>query len=129
MKLSLLFAAFLVVFPATASLNAQEAPANPMMGQGQPYGGGGMMGCGMGGMMGHGMGGMMGHGMGGMGGPGMMMRPGMMRMMVVMMDTDGDGALSLEEVQSVHARMFKAMDVDKNGKVTLEEIQQFFRSQ
>ena len=65
----------------------------------------------------------------GMGGPGMMMRPGMMRMMVVMMDTDGDGALSLEEVQSVHARMFKAMDVDKNGKVTLEEIQLFFRGQ
>jgi EF hand len=121
MKLSLLFAAFLVVFPATASLNAQEAPANPMMGQGQPYGGGGMMG--------YGMGGMMGHGMEGMGGPGTMMRPGMMRMMVVMMDTDGDGALSLEEVQSVHARIFKAMDVDKNGKVTLEEIQQFFRSQ
>jgi hypothetical protein len=121
MKLSLLFAAFLVVFPATASLNAQEAPANPMMGQGQPYGGGGMMR--------YGMGGMMGHGMEGMGGPGTMMRPGMMRMMVVMMDTDGDGALSLEEVQSVHARIFKAMDVDKNGKVTLEEIQQFFRSQ
>jgi hypothetical protein len=113
MKLSLLFAAFLVVFPAIASLNAQEAPAYPMMGQAQPYGGGGMMG----------------HGMGGMGGPGMMMRPGMMRMMVVMMDTDGDGALSLEEVQSVHARIFKAMDADRNGKVTLEEVQQFFRGQ
>ena len=120
MKLSLLFAAFLLVFPATASLNAQDVPANPMMGQGQPYGGG---------MMGYGMGGMMGQGMGGMGGPGMTMRPVMMRMMLVMLDTDGDGALSLEEVQSVHARMFKAMDVDKNGKVTLEEIQQFFRGQ
>jgi Ca2+-binding EF-hand superfamily protein len=50
-------------------------------------------------------------------------------MMFIMMDTDGDGALSLEEVQALHARMFKAIDADKNGKVTLEEIQQFLRSQ
>jgi hypothetical protein len=120
MKYSLFLAASLLASAETANLNAQEAPANTM-GQAQPYGS--MMGYGMGGM-GHGMGGMMGHGMGA---PGMMMRPGMMRMMVVMMDTDGDGALSLEEVQSVHARIFKAMDVDKNARVTLEEIQQFFR--
>jgi Ca2+-binding EF-hand superfamily protein len=71
-----------------------------------------------GGMMGHGMH----HGM-------MMMRPNMLRVLVVMMDTDGDGALSLEEVQAVHARMFKAIDADKNGRVTLEEMQQFFRGQ
>jgi Ca2+-binding EF-hand superfamily protein len=49
--------------------------------------------------------------------------------MVVLIDTDGDGALSLEEVQAVHARMFKAMDADKNGRVTLEEMQQFMRGQ
>lgn len=120
MKYPFVLAAFLVLFGEVDSLNAQETPANPMMEQGQSYGGTGMMGYGMRGMMGHGM---------GMGGPGMTMRPGMMRMMVVMMDTDGDGALSLEEVQSVHARMFKVMDADKNGKVTLEEIQQFFRAQ
>jgi EF-hand domain len=119
MKHSLVFVAFLLGSMGTANVNAQESSANPMMAQGQPYGGG---------MMGYGMGDMMSHGMG-MGGPGMMMRPGMIRMMVVMMDTDGDGALSLEEVQSVHARIFKAMDADKNGKVTLEEIQQFFRGQ
>jgi hypothetical protein len=119
MKYSLIFVAFLLGSMGSANLNAQEASANTMMGQGQPYGDG---------MMGYGMGDMMGHRMG-MGGPGMMTRPGMMRMMVVMMDTDGDGALSLEEVQSVHARIFKAMDADKNGKVTLEEIQQFFRGQ
>jgi hypothetical protein len=123
MKYSLILAASLLASAETANLNAQEAPANTM-GQAQPYVGG-MTGYGMGGM-GHGTGGMMGHGMGG---PGMMMRPGMMRMIVVMMDTDGDGALSLEEVQSVHARIFKAMDADKNGRVTLEEIQQFFRGQ
>ena len=112
---SSLLVASLLVLTGIASSNAQEAPTNPMMGQG-------MMGQGMAGP------GMMGYGMGhGMGGPCMMMRPGMMRMMIVMMDTDGDGALSLDEVQSVHARIFKAIDADKNGKVTLEEIQQFMR--
>jgi hypothetical protein len=111
MKYSLL-AAPLIVLALSGLVQAQEATPNPMMGQGQSYGG----------MMGHMMGG---HGMMMRGGT--MMRPGMMRMMVVMMDTDGDGALSLEEVQSVHARIFKAMDVDKNGRVTIEEIEQFFR--
>ena len=119
---SSLLVASLLVLAGIASSNSQEAPTNPMMGQGMM--GQGMMGYGMGGP------GMMGYGMGhGMGGPGMMMRPGMMRMMMVMMDTDGDGALSLEEVQSVHARIFKAMDADKNGKVTLEEIQRFMSGQ
>jgi EF hand len=108
MKYSLLLAASLLVLAGSDILQAQEAPSNPM--QGQSYGGG------MDHMGGQGM--MLRHGM--------MMRPGMMRMIVVMMDTDGDGALSLEEVQSVHARMFKAMDADKNGRVTIEEIQQFF---
>ena len=61
-------------------------------------------------MMGHGM---MGHGM-------------CMRVMMVLMDTDGDGTLSLEEFQSAHAKIFKAMDANKDGKVTLEEMQTFF---
>src|SRR4051794_31734837 len=102
MRHSLIFAALLLASVETTDVNAQEAPADTM-GQGQSHGGGSMMGCGMGGMMGCGMGGMMGHGMG-MRGPGKMMPPGIMRMMIVMMDADGDGALSLEEVQSVHAR-------------------------
>ena len=46
--------------------------------------------------------------------------------MMILMDTDGDGALSLEEVQAAHAKIFKAVDTDKNGQVTLEEIQTFF---
>jgi hypothetical protein len=50
-----------------------------------------------------------------------------LRMMVILMDTDGDGALSLEEVQSAHARIFKAVDANKDGKVTVAEMQQFFR--
>jgi hypothetical protein len=68
----------------------------------------GMMGPGM---MGHGM---MGHGL-------------CMRVMMILMDTDGDGALSLEEVQTAHAKIFKVIDADKDGKVTLEEMRKFFR--
>jgi hypothetical protein len=57
--------------------------------------------------------GMMGHGM-------------CMRVMMTLMDTDGDGSLSLEEFQTAHAKIFKVIDADKDGKVTLEEMQMFF---
>src|SRR4051794_24095737 len=50
-----------------------------------------------------------------------------LRMMVILMDTDGDGALSLGEVQAAHSRIFKAVDANKDGKVTVEEMQRFFR--
>lgn len=61
---------------------------------------------------------MMGPGMGG---------PGMVRMMMILMDSDGDGGVSLQEFQAGHERMFKAMDVDKDGRLTLEEVQSFGR--
>lgn len=61
----------------------------------------------------------------GMMGPGMMMGRGMMPMMLLMMDTDGDGAVSLEEMQAVHKRMFDMVDADKDGKVTVEEMKGF----
>ena len=73
--------------------------------------------------MGHMCGGMIGHGMIGHG----MMGRGMYRIMFAIMDTDGDGTLSLEEFQAAHAKIFKAMDANKDGKLTLEEIEMFMR--
>ena len=49
----------------------------------------------------------------------------MMMMMMILMDTDGDGAVSLQEFQAGHERIFKAMDADKDGKLTIEEIRKF----
>jgi hypothetical protein len=94
------------------------------MGQGNMMGGdtdGGMMSRGM---MGRGMmeGAMMGHGM--MGG-GAMGPPIMLRMMFALMDSDGDGTISLQEFQVAHERIFKAMDSNKDGRLTLEEVQAF----
>ncbi len=51
----------------------------------------------------------------------------MLKMMMAMMDTNGDGALSLEEVQAVHARMFAMIDADDDGQVTVDEIQSFMQ--
>ena len=62
-----------------------------------------------------------------------MMRPGMMRhgmdmrVTMILMDNDGDGALSLEEFQAAHAKIFKVIDADKDGKVTPTEAEMFFR--
>ncbi len=49
----------------------------------------------------------------------------MMRIIFALMDTDGDGTVSLQEFQAAHERLFKAMDTNKDGKLTLEEIQSF----
>ena len=80
----------------------------------------------------------------GMHGPGMMpggsmpgagmMRGGgmpprmMMTMMFVMMDTDGSGSLSLEEVMAPHERMFGYVDADGDGEITRDEMQGFMMS-
>ena len=71
--------------------------------------------------------GRMGPGMMGQRGPrmGMMGHGGMMRAMFAIMDADGDGALSRDEFQEAHGRIFSHMDADGDGEVTLEEMQAF----
>ena len=56
-----------------------------------------------------------------------MMGAGMMDpdMMLVMMDTNGDGALSLDEFQAMPTRMFKYLDANHDGKVTKDELDAF----
>ena len=71
-------------------------------------------------------------GMGMMGRRGMMgsgsMHSGMMmRVLFAMMDSDGDGTVSLQEFQTAHERIFRAMDTNKDGVLTLEEIQAFMQ--
>src|SRR6266536_146308 len=61
----------------------------------------------------------------GMAGPGGIMGPGMMRIIFALMDSDGDGTLSLQEFQAAHERIFRAMDANKDGHLTLEEMQAF----
>ena len=114
---------------------AQEAgtdPHHPASSEAaSPAGTDGM--TGQGGMPGVDMmrGGMMGQGMmqpGMMGGMPMMgMRGHMMKIMFAIADTNGDGALSFEEVTAIHKRIFDAVDADKDGKVTPDEIQAFMR--
>jgi len=51
----------------------------------------------------------------------------MIKVMFAIADTNGDGALSFEEVKAVHKRIFDRVDANKDGKVTPEEIQIFIR--
>jgi hypothetical protein len=87
----------------------------------------GMMG--QGGMMGPGMMGMMGRGMmgGGTMGGGAMGPPIMMRIIFSLMDSDGDGTISLQEFQAAHERIFKGMDSNKDGRLTQEEMRAFMQ--
>lgn len=56
------------------------------------------------------------HMMGGMMGSGMML---------VMMDTDGDGSVSADEFQALHARMFNYRDANGDGKLDADELSTF----
>ena len=62
-----------------------------------------------------------------MGEPGALQSGMMMRMLFALMDSDGDGTISLQEFQATHERIFKAMDANKDGKLTLEEIVAFMQ--
>ena len=58
-------------------------------------------------------------------GRGMMGPPIMMRIIFSLMDSDGDGTISLQEFQAAHERIFKGMDANKDGRLTPEEMQAF----
>jgi predicted lipid-binding transport protein (Tim44 family) len=102
---------------------AQATPPSGTMGQGsgaqpgQPGMGQGMMGQGM--MGGMPMGRMRGQ-MAGMHGHGM-------KIMFAIVDANGDGALSFDEVTIIHKRIFDRVDANKDSKVTPEEMQAFMR--
>jgi hypothetical protein len=79
-----------------------------------------------GGMMGHGMMGGMPAG-GFMGGRAMRGGPLPMRIIFALMDSDGDGTISLQEFQAAHEKLFRAMDANKDGSLTLQEMLTFMR--
>jgi EF hand len=58
---------------------------------------------------------------------GMRGRGHMLKFMFAIADTDGDGALTFEEVTTIHKRIFDSVDANKDGKVTLEEVRVFMR--
>jgi hypothetical protein len=43
---------------------------------------------------------------------------------VLMLDTNSDGMLSLEEVQAFHRRVFNTLDANHDGELTVEELRQ-----
>jgi hypothetical protein len=104
--------AFIVAYAATSAAAEESLSFRSREGHGVIVQG---MGCGM-----RGRGGMM-------GGLGMMGRGAAMRFIFALMDSDGDGTVSLQEFQAAHEKIFKAMDTDKDGTLTLEEIQAFMR--
>ena len=53
----------------------------------------------------------------------------MMKIMFAIADTNGDGALSFDEVTAIHKRIFGMIDANKDGKVTPEEMQAFMQGQ
>ncbi len=128
--LGLTTSALILAYGAVGAIAQERLTSPPDQQQTQTYPmvheGGGTTGQGrmmQGGMMGRGMmgGGMMNRGM--MAGGGC--SPVMFRMIFALMDSDGDGAISLQEFQAAHERIFRAMDSNKDGKLTLEEMQAF----
>jgi EF hand len=85
------------------SASAQQPPETRVQQEGMP--GGGMM---RGRMMAH---------------RAMMRLP--FRIIFALMDTDGDGTVSLSEFQAAHEKIFKAMDANKDGVLTMEEMLAF----
>ena len=114
--LGLTTSALILAFGAVGAIAQDRMTSQPDQQQAQSH----PMGHEGAGTMEHG--GMMGRGM--MGG-GAMGPPVMMRMIFALMDSDGDGTISLSEFQAAHERIFKAMDSNKDGRLTQEEMQAF----
>ncbi|MBY5494301.1 EF-hand domain-containing protein [Rhizobium leguminosarum] len=55
------------------------------------------------------------------------MRGHMMKIMFVIADSDGDGAISFEQLTAIHKRVFGAVDANNDDKVTPEEMQAFMQ--
>jgi hypothetical protein len=108
-----LFAAAAISLPIGVQAHEMEDWSYPGMGCHFPG-----MGWGQTGMM---PGSSQGMGWGGMHRGGLLMA--MLPMLMAMADTNGDGALSLEEHQAVHARMFNFFDTNKDGQLTSQEVQ------
>jgi len=51
-----------------------------------------------------------------------------MKVLFAIVDADGDGALTLDEINDFHSRIFNAVDQNGDGAVTMEEIEDFFHS-
>ena len=126
--LMLTTSAFVLACSSIAA-NAQQTPGVPMtqqpgqqQTQQQPSGQEDSSMMGPGGMMGRGM-----MAQEGMMGRGTMGPPVMMRIIFSLMDSDGDGTISLQEFQAAHERIFKGMDANKDGRLTPEEMQAFMQ--
>lgn len=52
-----------------------------------------------------------------------------MKIAFAITDADGDGQLSLPEIQDFHARIFNAVDGNDDGRVGMEEIESFFHGE
>ena len=50
-----------------------------------------------------------------------------MRIIFSLMDSDGDGTISLQEFQAAHERIFKGMDSNQDGRLTQEEMEAFMQ--
>lgn len=128
----------LIAFPAVgqpAPSGDEHSAHHPQTAQAQPEVPGQVPSQGPGrmqGMMGstgqEGQGGMMAGMMGaGMRRPGIVGAIPIMKIMFAIADSNGDGALSFEEIMAMHKRVFDAADSNKDGKVTQEELQAFFQ--